>query len=150
MLQGNRPISQAYYGAPHSYSQHISGEGECSSIPFSNVAPPTSLHSWGSPSTNTAPPRLATRPDSNHVSYSVNQATTSAPDLVRTPNDTGESPLMAFVDRRDGRFCCLVPVGEEFCGYQNGKKERMLSHIRDKHLDQRPWRCDGQCGDDAW
>ena len=152
MLQGNGPISQVRYVASHSYSQQISGEGECSTIPFGNVAP-ASLHYWGSPSTSTAPPRLATRPDPNHVSYWVataNQATTSAPGLVRTLNNTGESPLMAFVDRRDGAFCCLVPVEGEFCGYRNVKKERMLSHIRDKHLDQRPWRCDGQCGDDAW
>ncbi len=153
MLQVNRPISQARWAAQPSYSQQISGKGERSSIPSSNVAPPFPLHSWGSPSTSTAPPRLATRPDPNHVSNWVaiaNQATISAPNPVSALNRAGESPLMAFVDRREGTFCCLVPVEVEFCGYQNIKKERMLAHIRDKHLDQCPWRCDGQCGDDAW
>lgn len=149
MLQGNQPISQARYVASHSYSQQISGTGECPSIPSSNVIPSTSFHSCGSASTSTAPPQLATKPDSNYVSYwaaIANQATASAPDF----DHTGESPLMAFVARREGTFCCLVPVDGNFCGYQNIKKERMLSHIRDKHLDQRPWRCEGQCGDDSW
>lgn len=153
VLQVDRPIPQARYVAPHSSSQHISGKGEHSSTASSSVVPPTSHHSWGSPSTSTAPPQLAARPDSNYVSHwaaIANQATTSAPDLIRTPKHAGESPLMAFVDRPDGTYCCLVPVEGEFCGYRNGKKERMLSHIRDKHLDQRSWRCGGQCGDDAW
>ena len=149
MPQVNQLISQAGCVPPHSYSQQIGSKGECSSIPSGNVAPSTSLHSWGSASTSSAPPRFATRPDPNYVSYWVaiaNQVTASAPDL----DHTGESPLMAFVGRREGTFCCLVPIDGEFCGYQNVKKERMLSHIRDKHLDQRPWRCDGQCGDDEW
>jgi len=151
--QGNRLISQARCVAPHSYSQQISGKGEYSNIPSSNIAPPASLQSWGSPSTRIAPPLLATRPDPNHILHwgeIVNQATTLRPDLDISLNHASESPLMAFVDRQDGTFCCSVPVEGEFCGYQNGKKERMLSHIRDKHLDQRPWRCGGQCSNGAW
>jgi hypothetical protein len=153
LLQVHRPISQAHRVAPSSYSQQINGKGEFSGIPPNNVAPPASFQSCGPPSTSTASSRLSTRPDPNHVSHWIeiaNQATTSAPDLIGPLNHAGESPLIAFVDRWDGTFCCLVPVEGEFCGYRNGKKERMLSHIRDKHLDQRPWRCGGQCGTDAW
>ena len=153
VLQVNRPRSQTRCMASLAYSQQINGKGEYPSIPSSNVAPPTSLHSRGSPSTSTAPPRLATRPDPNYVSHweeIANQAMASASVLVTTPNHAGESPLIAFVDRRDGTFRCLVPVEGEFCCYQNVKKERMLTHIRDKHLDQRPWCCDGQCGDNTW
>ncbi len=150
MQQGHQPISQASCVAQHPYSQPISGKGECSSIPPSNLAPSASFHCWSSASTSTVPSRGAYRPDPSYWAAIANQATTSAPDLVRTPNHTGESPLMAFVDRREGTLCCLVPVEGVFCGYKNIKKERMLAHIRDKHLDQRPWRCDGQCGDDTW
>jgi len=146
-------ISQASCVALPGYPQHISGNGEHSAIPYSNATPLASLHPHGSPSTSTAPPRLAIRPDPSHVSHGVaiaNQCSTLSPDRVEPPNNGGESPLMAFVDYRDSTFYCLVPVGGEFCGYLNKKKERMLSHIRDKHLDQRPWRCGGQCHNDAW
>ena len=148
-----QPISQARCVASHSYPQQISSKGESSTVPYVNVGPPASLQPCASPPTITAPPRLATRPDPNYVSQweaIANQAVTPLPDHVGSLDNASESPLMPFVDRRGGTFCCLVPVEGEFCGYLNVKKERMMSHIRDKHLNRRPWRCGGQCGRDAW
>ena len=148
MLQGNQPISRDRCAAPRSYSLQNSGKGECPNIASTNVAPSASLRSWDSPSTSTAPPRLATRPDPSHVSYWVaitNQATISAPDPVELFNHTGESRLRAFVDSREGIFCRSVPVEDEFCGYRHGKKQNLRDHLVRKHFDHRPWRCDGQC-----
>ena len=105
------------------------------------------------PPAGTAPPRLAIRPDPNHVARwnsVVNHIVALPSDHARPLDDAGESPLMAFANRRDGMYHCLVPVGGELCGYQIPKKERMLGHILDKHLDQRPWRCGGQCGNPTW
>jgi hypothetical protein len=145
------PSSPARSVAPHSYSQQISSSEEDSSIQSRDVAPQPSLEACGSPSTSIAPPPPP-RPDPSYISHwatVANQATTSSSNHIQ-PLNVGESPLMAFVARRDGTFHCLVPVEGGFCGYQNAKKERMLAHIRDKHLDHRPWRCGGQCGNLTW
>ena len=150
LLQVAQSISQAGCAPSHSYSQQISGKGEHSSTPYVNVAPLAPLQPCASPTT---PLRLATRPDPNYLSHweaISNNAAVSLPDHVGSLSNAGESPLMAFVDRRAGMFCCLVPVEGEFCGYLNAKKERMMSHIRGRHLNQRPYRCGGQCGHDTW
>ena len=151
--QGAGPITQAGCAVSLAFSHQTSGIGECSSMSSSNVVLPASLLPLRSPSTSPAPPRLAARPDPTYISHwttVANQVSTWSPGHAGPLNNGGESPLMAFVDRRDSTFHCLVPVGGEFCGYLNGKKERILSHIRDKHLDQRPWRCSGECGNTAW
>lgn len=151
--QVTQPISQALCAVSHSHSQQFSGEGEYSSAPYVIVAPPVSLQPCASRPISTTQPRPSTRPDSNYVSHweaIASQAAASLPDHVGSLNNASELHLMAFVDRRGGQFCCLVPVEGKFCGYLNGKKERMMSHLRGKHLDQRPWRCGGQCGHDPW
>jgi hypothetical protein len=116
------------------------------------LAPQRSPQACGSPTASIAPPRPVTRPDPNYISHweiVACQATTSSRNPIQLFN-VGESPLMAFVARRDSTFHCSVPVEGGFCGYLNPKKERMLSHIRDKHLDHRPWHCGGQCGNLTW
>jgi hypothetical protein len=149
-------ISQAHYATSHSYPQQIGGNGAHSVTTSNNNTTPTSLRQCDSrslPTTSDAPPQLSTRPDLNHVSLweaMVNQVTTWQPGHAEPPNNTGESPLLAFAARWNGTYYCFVPVGGEFCGYHNEKKIRMVSHIRDKHLDQRPWRCDGQCANPLW
>lgn len=62
----------------------------------------------------------------------------------------GISPLLAFTERREGSFYCMVPVGTGICNYRNAKKGRMLSHIRKDHLNFRPFPCGGQCGVQGW
>ena len=62
----------------------------------------------------------------------------------------GISPLLAFMERREGGFYCMVPVETGMCNYRNAKKGRMLSHIRKDHLSFRPFPCGGQCGTQGW
>ncbi|SRR5258706_1614662 len=72
------------------------------------------------------------------------------PGTIEPLDSTGESPLMAFVDRLEGKYCCRVPVEGSLCGKENLKKDRMLSHIRNKHLHFRPLACGGHCGFGGW
>jgi len=146
------PIPQARYAVSHSYPQQINGNREDTDIPARSMEPHTSLQLGGSPSlpiVSTASLPLPTRhrKDVPHQRTTGNQATALLPGRVEPLT---EPDLLAFSNRQNGMFHCLVPVEGEFCGYVNKKKNRMLSHIRDKHLDQRPWHCGGQCGTRGW
>jgi hypothetical protein len=140
----------------HLASLPFGGNGAYSVTPSNNDIPPTPLQQCDPrslPTTNDAPPQLSTRPDSNHVSLweaMVDQAMTWLPGHAEPLNDAGESPLMAFAARWNGTYYCFVPAEGEFCGYHHEKEINMVSHIRDEHLDQRPWRCDGQCANSLW
>ena len=144
------PNPHARYTDPHSHPQQIGGDKECTNVPPHSIGPPMSLQPCGSPSASHASPQLPTRPDPEDASHQEtigDQATVSPPGRIEPL--PGSDP-MAFTKRQNGMFRCLVPVEGEFCGYVNKKKNRMLSHIRDKHLDQRPWHCGGQCGTRRW
>lgn len=77
-------------------------------------------------------------------------AVTWPPGTIEPLDSTGESPLMAFVDRVERTFHCRVPVEGGLCDRGNTKKDRILSHIRKDHLCFRPLACGGQCGFDGW
>jgi len=72
------------------------------------------------------------------------------PNELEPMTSNGISPLLEFTERREGPFYCIVPVETGLCNYSNNKKGRMLSHIRIKHLNFRPFPCGGQCGTQGW
>jgi len=147
------PIPHARCAAPHSYPQQISGTREYTNIASSSIVPPTDLQPCVFPSFSASSPPLPTSPNLEHVQHRTiltDQATGSTPGRAEPLNSSSESPLTAFTNRRNGTFHCLVPIDGELCGYVNKKRNRMLGHIRGKHLDQRPWHCRGQCGNHAW
>ena len=77
-------------------------------------------------------------------------AVTWPPGTIEPFDSTGESPLMAFVDRVERKYHCRVPVEGGLCNKENTKKDRILSHIRKEHLHFRPLACGGHCGFDGW
>jgi len=77
-------------------------------------------------------------------------AVTWPPDTIEPLDSTGESPLMAFVDRSERKYYCRVPVEGGLCDKENVKKDRILAHIRNDHLHFRPLACGGQCGFVSW
>ena len=64
--------------------------------------------------------------------------------------------LMQFVLKIGGRaFQCRVPVQNFdstpiYCGHQVQRKDRILRHVKDTHLDYRPFVCRGRCGKVVW
>ena len=151
-----RPMPHVRCSVPHSDSQRISGDIEHHSDPPHRVVPSTSLwpcHSPSLPIASTASPQLPPSPDPRVVpdrEQIPNEAIAPPPGHAEPPNGVDESTLMALTNYRDGKFRCSALVEGKCCGYENKKKIRMLSHISDKHFDQRPWHCRGQCGKDAW
>ena len=77
-------------------------------------------------------------------------AVTWPSDTIEPLDSTGESPLMAFVDRSERKYHCRVPVEGRLCNKENLKKDRILSHIRNEHLQFRPLACGGHCGFGGW
>ena len=77
-------------------------------------------------------------------------AVTWPPGTIEPLDSTGESPLMAFVDRSERKYCCRVPIEGGVCDKENIKKGRMLAHIRKEHLQFRPFACGGHCGLIGW
>ena len=147
------PIPHPRYVASHSSPQQIRGNEEYPNITSRSIDPTVSLQPRGSvslPTASTGLPQLPTCLDPNDAPNQGtirNETTSSSPGRIGPLTESG---LMAFTNRRNGTFRCLVPVEGERCGYCNKKKNRMLSHIRDKHLDQRPWHCGGKCGTRGW
>lgn len=137
----NHPVlSNASYTSylPHHYSQHRAHQSH--STP--GIQP--SSHPQ-------APPNLQSIGDirSRWIALQT-QSTTWAPDTIEPRDLSGESPLMAFVERSEGRYQCQVPVEDGGCGKENIKKDRMLAHIRKEHLHFRPLACGGRCGLIGW
>jgi len=58
--------------------------------------------------------------------------------------------LGGFPDRRS--WACRVPVGGSLCGARFSRVGRAIVHIRRKHLEMRPYRCDngGNCQVPNW
>jgi hypothetical protein len=72
------------------------------------------------------------------------------PDLREPIGHDGESVLMSFAARGDGRIHCRVPTDKGLCNYSSVKKERLLHHIRRDHLAFLPFACNGGCGASGW
>ena len=66
----------------------------------------------------------------------------------RDPN-TGRSVLLAllveFPDSQGGRI-----YGCRICKDSFARADRAVTHLRHKHLDHRPYACQGQCGLSGW
>jgi len=69
-----------------------------------------------------------------------------------------DKDLQSFISKVEGTardFQCMVPIydsqgGLMHCGHQVKRKDRILRHVKDKHLQYRPFVCGGKCGDDEW
>jgi len=67
-----------------------------------------------------------------------------------------DDELMSFVSRIGRRsFQCRVPVRNFdgtpiYCEHQVQRKERILRHVKDTHLNYRPFVCGGQCRNSDW
>ena len=72
------------------------------------------------------------------------------PDAPEPLRRDGESVLMNFTLRGDKGIYCRVPTQNGCCEYLNGKKERLLHHIRKDHLHFFPFVCGGGCGSQSW
>ena len=72
------------------------------------------------------------------------------PDAQEPCRGDGESVLMNFVVRVEGKIHCRVPMSNGFCDYSSGRKDRLLLHIRRDHLNLLPFACGGRCGSQSW
>ena len=69
-----------------------------------------------------------------------------------------DNDLQAFILKvagTHGDYQCVVPMGDSeggrvYCGFQLRWKHRILRHIKDTHLQYRPFVCGGKCGDADW
>lgn len=123
---------------PHNYSQHHAHQSH----------PMPSVHS---PSHSRAHAHRQSIGEMQSRWLALKAMTTTWPPGTIEPCDlSGESPLMAFVERSEGKYHCRVPVEDGGCGKGNIKKDRMLAHIRKEHLQFRPLACGGQCGLVGW
>ena len=52
---------------------------------------------------------------------------------------------------RDGPqlYVCTVPVHGRPCSTKHNRQDRALTHVR-KHLNARPYECNGRCGNPMW
>jgi len=123
---------------PHHYSQHRS-----------YPAHPTPTFHPSSHSRAHSQPQSIQDVRSRWMALQI-QAMTWPPGMIEPLDSSGESPLMGFVDRSEGKYHCRVPVGDGCCDKENIKKDRMLAHIRKEHLHFRPLACGGQCGNIGW
>jgi hypothetical protein len=69
-----------------------------------------------------------------------------------------DNDLQSFISRVEGTardYQCMVPIHDSHgrlvhCGHQIQRKDRILRHVKDNHLNYRPFVCGGRCGSDAW
>lgn len=69
-----------------------------------------------------------------------------------------DNDLQSFISKVEGTsrdFQCMVPIYNSegslvHCGHRIQRKDRILRHIKDSHLNYRPFVCGGRCGTDYW
>ena len=69
-----------------------------------------------------------------------------------------DSDLQSFISKVEGTsrdFQCMVPMYNPegrlvHCGHQIQRKDRILRHVKDNHLNYRPFVCGGKCGTEYW
>lgn len=69
--------------------------------------------------------------------------------------DKDLQPFTSKVDGTTRKFQCMVPILDSqgklvYCGHMVERKDRILRHVRDRHLDYRPFVCGGRCGVVDW
>ena len=69
-----------------------------------------------------------------------------------------DNDLQSFISRVEGTtrgYQCMVPIydsqnGLVHCSHQIQRKDRILCHVKDKHLHYRAFLCGGKCGRVDW
>ena len=69
-----------------------------------------------------------------------------------------DNDLQSFVLKVEGTsrdFRCMVPIYDSqgtlvHCGHQVQRRDRILRHVKDNHLNYRPFICGGKCGSRDW
>jgi len=69
-----------------------------------------------------------------------------------------DDDLKSFISKVEGTprdYRCMVPIYDSqnnpvHCGHQIQRKDRILCHVKDKHLHYRAFLCEGRCGRVDW